>query len=217
MVRFPARHEQQRRRLTVRLTARGTIAAAAIVLAAVLAGCGHSMAGGRAAAARSRAQVVPAARELYQTLFNASARSVTVLDGAYLPCGTRKTKLYYSISLRLFPFTGRQDTNFDAYRNRVVSLVRGDGWTLRQRPSARTVTMPSVPSAYYWLSKREGKVTLPGTLGIFGDPKPSVGVGGTISVNGPCFDADGAAGSLQSHPVTSPLPWPSTSPSPSHS
>src|SRR6266705_3308400 len=137
MVRFPARHEQQRRRLTVRLTARGTIAAAAIVLAAVVAGCGHSTADGRAAAARSRAQVVPAARDLYQTLFNASAQSVTVLDGAYLPCGTGKTKLYYSITLRLFPFTGRRDTNFDAYRNRVVSLVRGDGWTLRQRPVLR--------------------------------------------------------------------------------
>jgi len=216
MVRFPARHEQQRRRLTVRLTARGTIAAAAIVLAAVVAGCGHSTADGRAAAARSRAQVVPAARDLYQTLFHASAQSVTVLDGAYLPCGTGKTKLYYSITLRLFPFTGRRDTNFDAYRNRVVSLVRGDGWTLRQRPD-RIVKTPTVPTASYWLSKREGKVTLPGTLGIFGDPKPSVGVGGTISVNGPCFDADGAAGSLQSHPVTSPLPWPSTSPSPSHS
>ncbi len=201
----------------MRLTARGTIAAAAIVLAAVVAGCGHSTADGRAAAARSRAQVVPAARDLYQTLFNASAQSVTVLDGAYLPCGTGKTKLYYSITLRLFPFTGRRDTNFDAYRNRVVSLVRGDGWTLRQRPSARTVTMPSVPSAYYWLSKREGKVTLPGALGIFGDPKPSVGVGGTISVNGLCFDADGAAASLQSHPVHPPLPWPTTSPSPSHS
>ncbi len=200
----------------MRLTVSGTIAAAAIVLAAVLAGCGQSTADGRAAAARSRAQVVPAARELYQTLFNASARSVAVVDGAYLSCGTGKTKLYYSISLRLFPFAG-QDTNFDAYRNRVVSLVRGDGWTLRQRPTARIVTMPSVPSVHYWLSKRAGKVTLPGTLGIFGDPKPSVGVGGTISVNGPCFDADRAAASLQGHPVSSPLSSPSTSPSPSHS
>jgi hypothetical protein len=217
MARLPARHEQQRRRLTVRLTASGTIAAAAIILAAALAGCGHSTADGRAAAASSRAQVVPAAGELYQTLFKASARSVTVLDGAYLPCGTGKTKLYYSITLRLFPFTGRQDTNFDAYRNRVVSLVRGDGWTLRQRPSARLVTMPSVPFASYWLSKPQGKVTLAGSLGIVGDPKPSVGVGGTISVNGPCFEAHGAAGSLKSHPVTSPLPLPSTPPSPSHS
>ncbi len=200
----------------MRLTASGTIAAAAIVLAAVLAGCGQSTADGRAAAAKSRAQVVPAARELYQTLFNASARSVAVLDGAYLPCGTGKTKLYYGITLRLFPFTGRQDSNFEAYRNRVVSLVRGDGWTLRQRPG-RIVTTPSVPTASYWLSKREGNVTLAGTLGIVGDPKPSVGVGGTISVNGPCFEAHGAAGSLKSHPVTSPLPSPSTSPSPTHS
>jgi len=190
----------------VRLTVSGTIAAAAIVLVAVLAGCGHSTADGMAAAARARAQVVPAARELYQTLFSASPQSVTVLDGAYLPCETGKTKLYYSITLRLFPFTGRHDTNFNAYRDRVVSLVRGDGWTLRSRPSARTVTMPLVPSAYYRLSKREGPVTLPGTLGLFGDPKPSVGVGGTILVNGPCFDAHGAAGSLRNHPVTSPLP-----------
>jgi hypothetical protein len=216
MVRFLARHEQQRRRRTVRLGARGTIAAAAIVLAAVLAGCGQSAADGRAAAAKARAQVVPAARELYQTLFNASAGSVAVLDGSYLSCGTGKTKLSYSITLRLFPFTDRQDANFDAYRNRVVSLVRGDGWTLRPRPG-RIIKTPLVPAAYYWLSKREGKVTLPGTLGITGDPKPSVGVGGNISVNGPCFDAHGAARSLKSHPVTSPLPLPSTSPSPSHS
>jgi hypothetical protein len=205
----------------VHLTARGTIAAAAIALAAVLAGCGHSTANGKAdgnaAAARAREQVVPAARELYQTLFNASAESVTVLDGSYLPCGTGKTKLYYSITLRLFPFTGRLDTNFDPYRDRVVSLVRGDGWTLRPRPSGRTITMPSLPAAYYRLSKQAGTLTLAGTLGLFGDPKPSVGVGGTLSVNGPCFDAGGAAESLQSHPLTSPLPSPSPSPSSSHS
>lgn len=201
----------------MRLRASGTIAAAAIVLAAVVAGCGQSAANGMAAAARSRAQVVPAARELYQTLFNASARSVTVLDGSYLSCGTGKTQLHYSITLRLFPFIRGHDTNFDAYRNRVVSLVRGDGWTLRQRPTDRLITLPALPAAYYWLDKQEGKVTLAGALGISGDPKPSVGVGGTISINGPCFDAHGAAGSLRSHPVTSPLPLPSTPPSPSHS
>lgn len=201
----------------MRLTASSTIAAAAITLTAVLAGCGHSTADGSAAAASSRAQVVPAARELYQTLYNASPRSVAVLDGAYVSCGTGKTTLSYSITLRLFPFAVGPDTDFDPFRNRVVSLLRSAGWTLRPRPVARSVTLPFVPSAYYWLSKREAKVTLSGKLGMSGDQHPAVGVGGTLSVNGPCFDAHGAAGSLQSHPVSSPLPSPSTSSSPSHS
>ncbi len=201
----------------MRLTASGTIVTAAIALAAVLAGCGHSTPDGRAAAARSRAQVVPAARELYQALYNASPRSVAVLDGAYVSCGTGKTTLSYSITLRLFPFAVGRDTDFDPFRNRVVGLVRSAGWTLRPRSDDRTVTMPFVPSAHYWLSKREGNVTLSGRLGMFGDQHPDVGVGGTLSVNGPCFDAHGAAGSLQSHPVSSPLPSPSTWPSSSHS
>ena len=103
------------------------------------------------------------------------------------------------------------------FRNRVVSLVRGDGWTMTPRQSDRTVTMPAVPSAYYRLSKQQGTVTVPGALGLFGDPKPSVGVGGTISVNSSCFDAHGASDSLQNHPIASPLPSPSTPLSPAHS
>ena len=201
----------------MRLTASGTIVTAAIALAAVLAGCGHSRPDGGAAAAGSRAQVVPAARELYQTLHNASPRSVAVLDGTYVSCGTGKTTLSYSITLRLFPFAVGRDTDFDPFRNRVVALVRNAGWTLQPQPVARDVTLPFVPSAHYRLSKRQGKVTLSGKLGMFGDQHPDVGVGGTLSVNGPCFDAHSAAENLQNHPVSSPLPAPNTWPSPSHS
>lgn len=205
------------RRLSMRLAASGKVPAAVIALAAVLVGCGQNAAPDGAAAARSRAQVVPAARELYQTLFETSARSVDLLDWGYKPCGTGTATLSYSISMRLFAFAASQNTDFEAYRQRVVSIVRAGGWTLRQRPSSRSVTLPTVPSAYYWLSRRDGKVSLTGKLALAGDPNPLVGVSGTISVSGPCFDADGAAGSLQSHSVSRPFPLPSPSPSPSRS
>lgn len=202
----------------MRLAARGNIAAAGVALAAVLAGCGQSTSHGGIAAARSRAQVVAAARELYQTMFKTSAQSVDLLDWGYRPCGTGTSRLSYSISMRLFAFAPLQNTDFDAYQHQVVSLVRAVGWTLRRQPPTRSVALPTVPSAYYRLGRREGKVSLSGELGLVGDVNPSVGVSGTMSVNGPCFDADGAAaGSLQSHPVSPPFPLPSPSPAPSHS
>jgi hypothetical protein len=201
--------------VTVRVHAGGKVPAAVIALAVVLAGCGQSAAPDGAAAARSRAQVVPAARELYQTLVDTSARSVDVLDWGYKPCGTGTGTLSYGISMRLFAFTTRQNTHFAAYRHQVVSLVRPLGWTLRSRPSTRSVTLPTVPSAYYLLSRRDGKVNLTGLLSIAGDVNPLVGVSGILSVNGPCFDADGAAQRLQSHSGRPPIP--ASSPSPSHS
>jgi len=132
------------RRLSMRLAASGKVPAAVIALAAVLVGCGQNAAPDGAAAARSRAQVVPAARELYQTLFETSARSVDLLDWGYKPCGTGTATLSYSISMRLFAFAASQNTDFEAYRQRVVSIVRAGGWTLRQRPSSRSVTLPTV-------------------------------------------------------------------------
>lgn len=199
----------------MRLAAGGKIAAAAITAAVLLISCDRNAAPDSAAAARSRAQVVPAARELYQTLFAASARSVDLLDWGYQPCGDATAMLSYSISLRLFAFAAGQDTEFAAFRRQVVRLVRGDGWMLRRRPPSRSEALPTVPSAYYRLSRREGKVTLSGAMGLVGDVNPLVGVTGTISLDGPCFDAGGAAGSLQSHAVRAPFPLPS--PSPSHS
>jgi hypothetical protein len=200
--------------------ATGKIAAAVLVLAALLTGCeqnsAHTAHSGPAAA-RSRAQVVPAARELYQTLAEANARSVDLLDWGYAPCGSGTAALSYSVSLRLFAFADRQNTDFDPFRRQVVSLVRAAGWTLRQRPPTRSETLPTVPSAYYRLSRHEGTVNLSGRLGLVGDVNPLVGVTGTISVNGPCFDADGAAESLQSQPVRAPFPVHSSAPSSSHS
>lgn len=191
----------------MRLAAGAKIAAAVIALAAALTSCEQqNTAHTGTAPAESRAQVVPAAHELYQTLFRASPRSVDLLDWGYQPCGTGTATLSYSISLRLFAFAATQDTDFDAYRHQVVSLVRSVGWTLRPQPSRRSETLPTVPSAYYRLSRRDGKVSLSGRLGLVGDVNPLVGVTGTISVNGPCFDAGGAAGSLQSQPVSTPFP-----------
>ena len=180
----------------MRLTASATITVAATAVAIALAGC-SSADSGKAAAARARAQATPAAQGLYQTLRQASARSVATPDGGYVECGTGKTKLYYSISMRLFSFK-RQNSSLSAYRDQVVSLVRRDGWTLRQETPPPFLPPPAT---YYRLGKRQGKITVPGTLAIF--PDTPFGVGGTITVNSPCFDAGGAADSL--HPKTSPL------------
>lgn len=193
----------------MRLAAGRNIATVVVGLTAVLASCDQNTTHGGAAAAGSRAQVVPAARELYQTMFSASARSVGLLDWGFQPCGTGTATLSYGISLRLFAFAATQNTDFDAYRHQVVSLVRSVGWTLRQQPSSRSETLPTVPSAYYSLSRPEGKVRLSGRLGLVGDVNPLVGVTGTITVNGPCFDAGDAAGTLESHQVSAPFPLPS--------
>lgn len=190
----------------MRLAAGGNIAAAVIALAAALAGCEQNAAHSGTAAAMSRAQVVPAARELYQTLFNASPQSVDLLDWGYQPCGSGTSTLSYNVSLRLFAFAPSQNTDFDAYRQQAVRLVRSAGWALRPLPPTRSETLPTVPSAYYSLSRRQGKVNLSGRLGLVGDVNPLVGVTGTISLNGPCLEADGAAGSLQSHSVRAPFP-----------
>ena len=113
----------------MRLAAGAKIAAAVIALAAALTSCEQqNTAHAGTAPAESRAQVVPAAHELYQTLFRASPRSVDLLDWGYQPCGTGTATLSYSISLRLFAFAVTQDTDFDAYRHQVVSLVRSVGY-----------------------------------------------------------------------------------------
>ena len=201
----------------MRLAASGKVAAVVIALAAVLAGCEQNDAPDGAAAARSRAQVVPAARELYQKLFETSTRSVDVLDWGYKPCGTGTATLSYSISMRVFAFAAGQNTDFEAYRRQVVSIVSAGGWALRRRPPSRSVTLPTVPSAYYRISRRDGRVSLTGKLSLAGDVNPLVGVSGIISISGPCFDADGAAGNLQSHSAGPPFPLPGPSPSPSRS
>jgi hypothetical protein len=201
----------------MRLAGGGKIQTALIVLAAVAAGCGQSTAHDGAAAARSRAQVVPAARDLYQRLFRTSARSVDLLDWGYTRCGAGTAMVSYSISMRLFAFAPSQNTDFDAYNRRVVSIVRAAGWTLRRRPSTRSVTLPTVPSAYYRIGRRDRKVRLTGDLSLAGDVNPLVGVSGTIVVSGPCFDADGSAGSLESRRDNPPFSPPGPSPSASHS
>lgn len=199
----------------MRLAASGTVRAAVIVLAALLVACGQSAASGGGAAAISRAHAVPAARQLYRTLFETSARSVVVLDWGYTPCGGGATTLSYSISMRLFAFTPSQNTHFEVYRHQVVRMVRAAGWTMRQRPSTRSVTLPTVPSAYYRLSRQEGKANLTGLLSLAGDVNPLVGVSGILTVHGPCFDAGGAAARLQSHGGSPPFAV--RVPSPSHS
>ena len=125
--------------------------------------------------------------------------------------------LSYTISMRVYAFAAFQNTHFEPFRRQVVSIVRAGGWTLRRRPSNRAVTLPTVPSGYYRLSRRDGPAGLTGKVSLTGDVNPLVGVSGIISISGPCFDAGGAAGSLQSGEVSRPFPVPSPAPSPSKS
>jgi hypothetical protein len=115
--------------------------------------------------------------------------------------------------MRLFAFAPSQNTHFGAYRQQVVRMVRAAGWMMRRQLSTRIVTLPTVPSAYYRLSRQDGKIKLTGLLSLAGDVNPLVGVSGILTVHGPCFDADDAAGRLQSHSGSPPFPVPS----PSHS
>ncbi len=190
--------------------------AAAVATAALLSGCDQSRSP-HAPAQMSRAQVVPAARALYQALLATSTRSVDLLDWGYTPCGTGEAKLSYRISMRLFAFAAGQNTDFEAYRRRVASIVRAAGWSLRRRPATRSVTLPTVPSADYRLSRRHGMVGLTGRLALVGDVNPLVGVSGMVSMSGPCFDAGGAAGSLEANSAGPPFPTRDPAPSPSHS
>ncbi len=186
----------------------------AVVAAAVLpTGCERSLAPDRAAAISSRAQVVPAARALYRALLAASNRSVDLLDWGYTPCGTRTGTIAYTVSMRLFAFAPYQNTHFGAYRLQVVRIVRAEGWALQRHLSSRGVTLPTVPSAYYRLSRRDATASLTGTLSLAGDVNPLVGVGGVVLMSGPCVDAGDAARSMQSTSGSPPFPVPSPAPS----
>ena len=196
----------------MRLAVRGTVTSAVVALAVLLTGCERS-APDRTAANSSRAQVVPAAHALYRALLARSNRSVDLLDWGYTPCGTRTGTLAYTVSMRLFAFAPYQNTHFGAYRRQVVRIVRADGWTLRRHLSSRSVTLPTVPSAYYQLSRRDGTASLTGTLSLAGDVNPLVGVSGIVLMSGPCFDAGDAARSMQSTGGSPPFPVPSPAPS----
>jgi hypothetical protein len=193
----------------MRRASSGNIAAVLIAVAIVLTSCEQNTVHNGAAAARSRAQVVAAARQLYQTLYEASPQAVDLFDSGYQLCGNGSTMLSYNVSLRLFAFADTQNTDFDAFQHQAVGLVRSVGWTLRPQPLTRSEALPTVPSAFYGLSKRAGRSGLSGRLALVGDVNPLVGVTGTLAVNGPCFDADGSAGRLESQPASPPFPLPS--------
>jgi hypothetical protein len=197
----------------MRLAVRGMVVAAVVALAVPLTACERSVAPDRTAADSSRAQVVPAARALYRALLARSTRSVDLLDWGYTPCGTRSGTLAYTVSMRLFAFTPYQNTHFGTYRLQVVRIVRAEGWALRRHLSSRSVTLPTVPSAYYRISRQDGTASLTGTLSLAGDVNPLVGVSGIILMRGPCFDAGGAARSMQSMSGSPPFPVPRPAPS----
>lgn len=169
---------------------------AGALLAVSAAGCGTSAADGRAAAARARQQVGPAARALHQRLLAAQASASSSGVGTYVPCGHSSTQLHYSVSLDLFP--RHRGEKFAVYQRQVVAAVSAAGWKLRRMPRP-ALTDPG--TLFYKMAKPAGSVVLVGALGLL----PSPSVRGSAVVNSACFDAGPAAGSLLKQVNPSPL------------
>ncbi len=188
-------------------------AAAVATALMLLAGCSSGMSApeGRTAANGARAQVIPAATALYQRLLAASRRSASVVDGSYVRCGNTGTKLHYSISLRLYPFSSTK-TSLQTYSRQVTGVVTSAGWALHrlslaslpsQGPFLNPAALPASTIVYEMTKHVRGTVLIGG---LFLYPEPGSGVGGSITVNGACFNAGPAAASLTAHPDASPLP-----------
>lgn len=180
-----------------------------------LAGCGGmSAADGEAAASKARGQVVPAATVLYGRFAAAAAnggRAPDIESGTYVQCGQSGTKLHYSVSLALYPFTTRR-TSLSAYSRQLVTIAAGSGWVLHREslaslPSRGPFINPAglAPSTlFYVMTNRAGSAAPVGAL--FARPQPGTGVGGSITINSACFDAGPAYTKLSTEFVESPLP-----------
>jgi hypothetical protein len=187
--------------------------AAVMAVVATLAGCssGPSAASGKAAANQARGQVVPATTGLYQRLLAASDRSVSVVDGSYVRCSGSSTKLHYSVSLRLYPFSSAK-TSLGSYARQVTIVAAAAGWKVQQKPlsdlpsQAPFVNPATLPATtmFYEITKHVSGNVLVGTLFVY--PGEGSAVSGSITVNGTCFDAGSAAATLTGHLDPTPLP-----------
>lgn len=184
-----------------------------------LAGCGGmSAADGEAAASKARGQVVPAATVLYGRFVAAagraganSGRPPDIESGRYVQCGQSGTRLHYSVSLGLYPFS-RTRTSLSAYGRQLVTIATASGWVLHREsleslPSRGPFVNPAGldPSTMvYVMTNRAGSAAPIGALFAF--PQPGTGVGGSITINSACFDAGPAYAKLSTEFVESPLP-----------
>jgi hypothetical protein len=188
-------------------------AAAIGAVVAALAGCssGTSAASWKAAANQARAQVVPATTTLYQRLLATSNRSVSVVDGSYVRCSGSSTKLHYSVSLRLYPFSSAK-TSLSSYAQQVTAVAAAAGWKVQQKPlsdlpsQAPFVNPADLPTStmFYGITKHVSGNVLVGALFVY--PGEGSALSGSITINGTCFDAGSAAGSLSGHLDPTPLP-----------
>jgi hypothetical protein len=178
-------------------TVAATTVAATVVIAIAAAGCGsNGSVDGRAAAAKARGKVVSATRALYQDIYHARVGWATSLSGLYLGCPTSTNQnelMYRGVISYINAFHRRIGS--DAYRGRLMSLVRADGW--RNTENARDAPAGSWAFHYDLV-----KGSLRGDISISG---PTA----LVRVSSPCFDAGAAAQSLGQHGDELPLPHPS--------
>jgi hypothetical protein len=190
-----------------RLAALPAALGAAVLLAA---GCtsGTSGTSGRAAAAQATAQVAPAARALYQRLYDARIGWSPELSGNYEKClgSSNQNELdYHGIIYYIYPFS--PSVPVTTYRQEVMTAARDNGWTFEK----------------YIKGSRDGnlfpdqmeKGPLNGHVAVVRAP-PGTGshkFSALIEIESACFDAGSAASSLlNQHMSQSPLPHPSPLP-----
>ena len=188
------------RRRIVASMARAAIVAATAVVAIAAGGCGgssgNSAGGGRAAATKARSQVVSATRALYQRIYGAHVGFARNLSGLYLGCptSTNQDELMYRGVLSYVDAFNRRISSA-AYRGRLISLVRADGWTY-------TENSKDTPTGSWAFHYDLVKGSLKGDISIGG---PTA----LVRVSSPCFDAGAAAQSLGQQGDELPLPHPS--------
>lgn len=177
----------------------------------VVAGCGRVTSGdGRTAATRAAAQVTPAARALYQRIYDARIGWSTGMSGIYEEClgNNNKSELdYHLIVDYIYPL--RSSIPATAYRLEVMRAVRADGWAFKKNiKSSRDGNL--FP---YQMQKGQlnGHIAVADTPGESRTFKFSA----LIEVESTCFDAGPAALSLlNQHMSQIALPHPRPLPSP---
>jgi hypothetical protein len=198
-----------RSRSALSVTALAVAALAMVTLAMVtLAGCGGaSPPSGAAAASAARGQVLPAARGLYQRIYDAHIGWASGFSGQYEHCLTSNSQNeldYHGIISYLYPVN--RSITATAYRQEVMNTARSDGWTFKKfiKGSRDGNLFP------YQMEKG----SLNGHISLVSAPagSRSYKFSTLIEIESSCFDAGSAAKSLSQHSSQYSLPHPSPLP-----
>ena len=188
-------------RLRLRL---GASAAALACLAA--AGCSSGGGSGPSAATAARNQAVPAARSLYQHLFDGHIGWSGQLNGQYEHCLTTSSQNeleYHAIVYYLYPFD--RSITASAYLQQLMSAVRAAGWAFKTHiPNSRDGNVSP---------DQMEKGSLDGHIAVSTAPSSNYSkVSGLVEIESTCFDAGSDAQSLLKHGDQFTLPKPSSTP-----